>query len=120
MPFRKGARDRPDRRCEEDRDCRVESGSTERTLAEHGAKLSQADRATIEQALSDAREALKGDDMSRIRQAEQGLTRASQKLAEEMYRDASGAGGGGDGAAGQAKEGDVVDAEFRDVDERKS
>jgi hypothetical protein len=37
-----------------------------------------------------------------------------------MYRDASGAGGGGDGAAGQAKEGDVVDAEFRDVDERKS
>jgi molecular chaperone DnaK len=94
--------------------------STERTLAEHGAKLSQADRATIEQALSDAREALKGDDMSRIRQAEQGLTRASQKLAEVMYRDASGTGGGGDGAAGQAKEGDVVDAEFRDVDERKS
>jgi hypothetical protein len=37
-----------------------------------------------------------------------------------MYRDASGTGGGGDGAAGQAKEGDVVDAEFRDVDERKS
>ena len=94
--------------------------STERALAEHGAKLSQADRATIEQALSDAREALKGDDMSRIRQAEQGLTRASQKLAEVMYRDASGADGGGDGAAGQAKEGDVVDAEFRDVDERKS
>jgi molecular chaperone DnaK len=94
--------------------------STERALAEHGAKLSQADRATIEQALSDAREALKGDDMSRIRQAEQGLTRASQKLAEVMYRDASGAGGGGDGAASQAKEGDVVDAEFRDVDERKS
>jgi molecular chaperone DnaK len=95
--------------------------STERALAEHGAKLSQADRATIEQALSDAQEALKGDDMSRLRQAEQGLTRASQKLAEVMYRDASsGAGGGGDGAAGQANEGDVVDAEFRDVDERKS
>jgi molecular chaperone DnaK len=94
--------------------------STERTLAEHGGKLAPAERATIEQALAEARDALKGEDGRRIQEAEQGLTRAFQKLAEVMYRDASGADRGGDGAAGQAKDGDVVDAEFRDVDERKS
>ncbi len=93
--------------------------STERALAEHGAKLPPADRTSIEQALSDAREALKGEDTNRIQQVEQSLSRASQRLAEVMYRDAGGA-GVGDGATGQAKDGDVVDAEFRDVDERKS
>jgi molecular chaperone DnaK len=93
--------------------------STERTLAEHGAKLSGADRTAIEQALGDAREALKGEDIERIRQAQEGLTRASQRLAEAMYRETKGGPAAGPRTSGEPKEGEVVDAEFEDVDERK-
>src|SRR4026209_2460681 len=44
--------------------------STERTLAEHGARLSDADRSAVERALADAREALKGGDVERIRRVQ--------------------------------------------------
>src|SRR5213594_1688516 len=62
--------------------------STERTLSEHGGKLPEADRKTIENALAEAREALKGEDYDRIKRAQEGLTKASHKLAEIMYREA--------------------------------
>jgi molecular chaperone DnaK len=99
--------------------------STERTLAEHGSKLSEADRKAVDEALAETKEALKGEDVERIRQAQDRLTRASHKLAEVMYQQAppSGAGApggaGGAGAAGGPKEGEVVDAEFEDLGEKK-
>jgi molecular chaperone DnaK len=106
--------------------------STERTLSEHGAKLAEADRKSIEEALGEAREALKGEDIERIKRAQTALTQASHKLAEIMYREAqqqaqSGAGAPGEAGAGSAgggprsapKEGDVVDAEFEDLGEKK-
>jgi len=62
--------------------------STERTLAEHGGKLAEGDRKTIEDALNEAREALKGEDYERIKRAGENLTKASHKLAELMYRQA--------------------------------
>ena len=58
--------------------------STERALAEHGAKLSDTERANVEQALSEARDALKAENAERIRSAQDALTRASQTLAEAM------------------------------------
>jgi len=99
--------------------------STERTLSEHGAKLAEADRKAIEEALNEAKEALKGEDVERIKRAQDSLTRASHKLAEVMYRDAQqaqgapGAGQPPSGAAGGPKEGEVVDAEFEDLGEKK-
>ena len=102
--------------------------STERTLAEHGAKLGEADRKAIDEALAETREALKGEDLERIKRAQEALTKATHKLAEVMYRDASqpgnaGTPGGGPGpTAGQPsgpKEGEVVDAEFEDLGEKK-
>jgi molecular chaperone DnaK len=93
---------------------------TERALAEHGAKLAEAERSTVEGALNDAREALKGDDVERIRRAQDALTRVSQTLAEAMRRQP--ASGGGDGAAGRppgAPGDDVVDAEFEDTNEQR-
>jgi molecular chaperone DnaK len=94
--------------------------STERSLAEHGAKLSESERTAVEQALGEAREALKSDDTERMRRAQDSLTRASRTLTEAVYRQtASGAGAGGQ-AGGGASEGDVVDAEFHDADERKA
>jgi molecular chaperone DnaK len=104
--------------------------TTERTLAEHGAKLEEADRKAIEAALGEAKEALKGEDTERIKRAQENLTRASHKLAEMMYRQAQSApaGGGqperptGEGgtAPGAAKEGEVVDADFEDLGDKKS
>jgi molecular chaperone DnaK len=93
--------------------------STERALAEHGAKLSDAERASVEQALNQAREALKAEDAERIRSVQDALTRASQTLGAAMSRP-SGNGGGGPQSAGGSQGSDVVDAEFKDVEDRKS
>ncbi|MBI2879440.1 MAG: Hsp70 family protein, partial [Candidatus Rokubacteria bacterium] len=98
--------------------------TTERTLREHGEKLPEADRRAIEDALNDVREALKGDDLERIRKSSEKLTQASHRIAEILYREAqakqqaggpqAGTGGPGPGGA-KAGEGDVVDAEFEDL-----
>ena len=56
--------------------------STERTLNEHGDKIPAEDKQTIEAAMTEAREALKGDDLERIKRAQEALTKASHKLAE--------------------------------------
>src|SRR5262247_2973525 len=100
--------------------------STERTLGEHGAKLSAEDKQSIEAAMNEAREALKGDDLDRIKRAQEELTKASHKLAEVMYREAQaqaqpGAGpSGADGEAGQGgAKGDVIDAEVKDLGDKK-
>jgi len=102
--------------------------STERTLREHGDKISSEDKQAIETALGEVREALKTDDLERIKRAQEGLTRASHKLAEVLYREAqassqradAGAPGGSDGGPGAAgpTKGDVVDAEFEDLGEK--
>ncbi len=103
--------------------------ATERTLGEHGSKLAETDRKAIGEALAEAKEALKGEDVERMRRAQETLTKASHKLAEIMYRDAQaqaqpgpGAGAGAQGGQGRAagtKEGEVVDAEFEDLGEKK-
>jgi molecular chaperone DnaK len=63
--------------------------STEKTLKEHGDKVSQEDRMAIERALGDAKEALKGDDLDKIKKMKEDLLKASYKLAEEVYKAAS-------------------------------
>ena len=95
---------------------------TERTLNEQGGKLSPSERSEIEQALNAAREALKADDVERIRRAQEGLTRAARTLAEAAYRQTRTDGGAGAQAppSGGPAEGEVVDAEFEDTDGRKA
>src|SRR5438105_1397371 len=102
--------------------------STERTLGEHGSKLGEADRKAVEDALGEAKEALKTDDLERMQRGQDTLTRAAHKLAEIVYRegqaqtkpDGTGASpGASGGAAGGPKEGEVVDAEFEDLGEKK-
>jgi molecular chaperone DnaK len=100
--------------------------TTERTLREHGDKVPAEDKQNIETALNAAREALKGDDLERIKKAEEDLQKASHKLAEVMYREAqaksqsSGTPGGAtDGGHPGGQKGDVVDAEFEDLGEKK-
>jgi molecular chaperone DnaK len=101
--------------------------STERTLNEHGAKLSESDRKAIDDAMAEAREALKGEDINRMKQAQERLQSAAHKLAEVMYREAQASstpGGAGSrpspgGSTSGPKEGEVVDAEFEDLGEKK-
>jgi molecular chaperone DnaK len=81
--------------------------STERLLQEAGAGLTPADRQRVEQAVSDAREALAGSDLNRIRAARNNLEQASGSLADAMARNASTPDRPTPGRA----EGDVVDAE---------
>src|SRR5437667_1191055 len=90
--------------------------STERTLADHGSKLAEADRKAIDDAMAEAREALKSEDLERMKRAQENLTRASHKLAEIMYREAQtqgqpGAPGGPSQGSTGPKEGEVVDAD---------
>jgi molecular chaperone DnaK len=98
--------------------------SLERQLAEHGDKVAAADKTAIEEAIKEVREALKANDVARVKQASEALTKASHKMAEALYRDAQtkGAGATADPAAGggsngrtKTAEGEVVDAEFEDL-----
>jgi len=89
---------------------------TEKTLKEHGEKLDESDRKLVDDALSDAKEALKGTDIDKIRQTSEALVTASQKFAEVLYQQSQ-TQAPTDGAAGDAGgDDDVVDAEVVDED----
>jgi molecular chaperone DnaK len=90
--------------------------STEKALAEHGSKVGESERGSIETALADLKEALKGDDADVITAKTNALAQVSMKLGEAMYKQADGPGGA---EAGGAKKDDVVDAEFTEVDDDK-
>ncbi len=103
--------------------------ATEKSLKEHGDKISQDERLKIEQAINDTKEAIKGGDIAKIKEAKDKLSDASHKLAEEVYKAAqqqqqANAQAGAAGAnAGQAQQeapksdDNVVDAEV--VDDKK-
>jgi molecular chaperone DnaK len=89
--------------------------STERALSEHGSKVGETDRRAIEDALSDLKEALKGDDSEAIKAKTSTLAQVSMKLGEAMYKEQQ-AGGAADASA---KKDDVVEGEFTEVDDDK-
>ena len=89
--------------------------STEKALAEHGSKVEETERRAIEDAVSDLKEALKGDDAEAIKAKTNTLAQASMKLGEAMYKQQAEA----DAAKDAAKD-DVVDAEFTEVDDDKN
>jgi molecular chaperone DnaK len=89
--------------------------STERALAEHGSKVEESERRAIEDAVSDLKEALKGDDAEAIKAKTNTLAQVSMKLGEAMYKQQA----EGDAAKDAAKD-DVVDAEFTEVDDDKN
>jgi molecular chaperone DnaK len=86
--------------------------STEKALAEHGSKIAEPERRSIEDAVSDLKEALKGDDAEAIKTKTNTLAQASMKLGEAMYKQQAES----DAAKDAAKD-DVVDAEFTEVDD---
>ena len=93
--------------------------STEKSLAEFGDKVGEAEKSAIEQAVADLKSVLDGEDAEAITAKTQALAQASMKLGEAMYKAQAGAEGGEPGAGGGPEEG-VVDAEFEEVDDHKS
>lgn len=105
--------------------------SVEKSLKDHGDKISADERLTIEQSLTAAKDALKGSDVAAIKSTKETLTTASHKLAEAVYKasQAQGAQGAAQGNQQQGQSqgdsqqtagngGKVVDAEV--VDENKN
>ncbi|MGA3301924.1 MAG: molecular chaperone DnaK [Methylovirgula sp.] len=86
--------------------------SAEKSLADFGDKVSQADKSAIEAAIAGLKTALEGEDADAIKAKVEELTQASMKLGEAMYKAQQGAPEGG--AEGAPKD-DVIDAEFKEV-----
>jgi molecular chaperone DnaK len=107
---------------------------TEKLVKENREKLAEADVKAAEDALEESRRALSDGGADKMNAAIDSLTKASHRIAESLYKagQAAAAGSGGasgsgtpgtdgssGGAGGQRGQGDVVDAEFVDVDDSK-
>src|SRR6202020_194816 len=105
--------------------------SVEKMLREQGDKVSRSERGEVENAVADAKQALSSNNKPAMDKALEHLTQTSHKLAEQMYKAAqaqgeqtaaaaSGSGRPASGTDGHAKDEGAVDAEYVDVDDRKS
>ncbi len=90
--------------------------AAEKTLSEMGEKATAEERLAIENAISDLKKAVEGDDKEAIEKKTAALGEASGSLAQKLYAEqaAQGAEGAPDDAT--APDDDVVDAEFEEVD----
>ncbi len=99
--------------------------SVKKSLTEHGDKVSADEKAKIEAALKEAEEALKSDNKDEIEAKSQALATASHKLAEQMYakeqaaQQAAGGAQAPGGAEAKKDDGNVVDAEYEEVKDKK-
>jgi molecular chaperone DnaK len=101
--------------------------ATRKSMDELGDKVDASEKSSIESAISELEEAMKGDDKDAIESKTHALTELSGKLAEKLYGQAgadaaaAGAANATDANAGASGGGDddVVDAEFEEVDEDK-
>ncbi|BBO21380.1 MAG: molecular chaperone DnaK [Burkholderiales bacterium] len=98
--------------------------SVKKALADYGDKIDADEKGRIEAAIKEAEEAIKGSEKEAIEAKTTALAQASQKLGEKIYAEqqaTAGAAGGAPGgdSGGKQDEGDVVDAEFTEVKDKK-
>ena len=98
--------------------------STDKNLKEHGSKVSEAEKKAIEDASSQLKEALKGENTDDIKKKTEALVQASMKLGEAIYKSQQNAKPDSNKDDGKddkgKKEDNVVDADFEEVkDENK-
>ncbi len=102
--------------------------STEKSLKEYGDKVSSAEKEAIEKAITDLKSSLESENAEEIKEKTNNLSQASMKLGEAMYKtaqdgaNAAGAEPNAESAAhaDENKDGKVVDADFEDLDNKKS
>jgi len=90
----------------------------EKALKEYGDKVAEADKSAVEAGIAALRTALQGDDLEAIKARTNDLMQVQMKLGEAMYK-ASQAAGPGAAPGAEAPKDDVIDAEFREVDDDK-
>jgi molecular chaperone DnaK len=109
--------------------CEALVHTVKKSLKEHGDKLDAAEKGGIEAALKDAEGVLKSESKSEIEAKAEALAKAAQKLGEKVYAESQQAAQGQGAAqaepgaaAGDAKQadGDVVDAEYTEVKDKKA
>jgi molecular chaperone DnaK len=102
----------------------------EKMVRENREKIAEADLKKAEETIEDAKKAINEGGVARLRSATENLERSLHKVAEDLYKTtqaaqagAAGAGAsssaGSSGGAQDKKPGDVIDAEYVDVDESK-
>jgi len=90
--------------------------TVEKSLKELGERVPATDRGRIETVVADLREAIKGDDIARIRSLTEQLQQASYALSQQLYQQ-GGTNGKGPTTGGPASgdDRDVVEGEYRQV-----
>ena len=98
--------------------------STEKSLKEHGDKVSPEEKKAIEDAVANLKKSLEGTDSEDVKKKTQNLIQVSMKLGEAVYKSQQkpndndkGTGGPKDTKPGEKD--NVVDADFEDVKEDK-
>ena len=99
--------------------------TTEKSLKEHGDKISDAEKKAIKTASANLRNALKGTDTEEIKKKTQELVQASMKLGEAVYKsqqsaNAQNAKDTNKKTQSENKNDNVVDADFEEVKEDKT
>ncbi len=94
--------------------------STEKFIADNSDKLPADVKTEVETAIGELKEALKGEDIAKIREASEKVSTTAQKLGQALYANADAPAGAAAGDSAQAKaEDDVVDAEIVDDEKPK-
>ncbi|MBZ9661558.1 molecular chaperone DnaK [Mesorhizobium sp. ESP-6-4] len=91
--------------------------SSEKSLKDYGDKVSEADRTAISDAIAALKTAAEGDDPADIEAKSQSLAEVSMKLGQAMYEASQKEAAEADAKADAAKDSDVVDADFEEIDE---
>ena len=94
--------------------------STEKSLEEHGDKISADDKSKVEAAISDLKNVIESGDAEEIKAKTEALTSASMKIGEAVYAAQGGdaaeaAAAAAHSAGSSANDEKVVDAEFEEV-----
>jgi len=96
----------------------------EKQLQENADKIDASVRSEVESKIEPVKQAIKDNDVERMRSTSQELATAMQKIGEAVYQKAQGAGAGAQSATGTegpksgkpgGGDGDVVDADFKEV-----
>ena len=107
--------------------------TTEKTLKEHGDKVSADERGKVEKAVEELKKVMESGSVEEIRKGMEAVTSASHKIAEEIYKQAAAAqqaaqaeaatgagaaaGGASEGEKAESKDENVVDADYEVVDD---
>ncbi len=93
----------------------------EKTITDMGDKLEESEKAAVQAKIDETKEALKGDDIEKIKSASEGLQQEIYKISEKVYKAAQEAAAAQGDAAGTQPEnnGNVYEADYTDVDDTK-